>query len=31
MKQTHMMTDPPWTNSSIRYLIQDKNEAHKRF
>ena len=31
MKQTDVMTDPPWTNSSIRYLIQDKNEAHKRF
>ena len=23
--------DPPWINSSIRRLIQDKNEAYKRF
>ena len=23
--------DPPWINSSIRRLIQDKNEAHKRY
>ena len=23
--------DPPWINSSIRHLIQDKNEAYKRF
>ena len=23
--------DPPWINSSIRCLIQDKNEAYKRF
>ena len=23
--------DPPWINSSIRGLIQDKNEAYKRF
>ena len=23
--------DPPWINSSIRPLIQDKNEAYKRF
>ena len=22
--------DPPWIDSSIRRLIQDKNEAHKR-
>ena len=24
------MTDPPWINSSIKCLIQDKNEAYKR-
>ena len=23
--------DPPWINSSIKRLIQDKNEAYKRF
>ena len=23
--------DPPWINCSIRRLIQDKNEAYKRF
>ena len=23
--------DPPWINSSIRRLIQDKNEAYKSF
>ena len=23
--------DPPWINSSIRRLIQDKNEAHNRY
>ena len=23
--------DPPWINSSIRRLLQDKNEAYKRF
>ena len=23
--------DPPWIDKSIRRLIQDKNEAHKRF
>ena len=23
--------DPPWINSSIRRLIQDKNEAYKHF
>ena len=23
--------DPPWSNISIRRLIQDKNEAYKRF
>ena len=23
--------DPPWINSSIRRLIQDTNEAYKRF
>ena len=24
-------TDPPWINSSIRFSIQDKNEACNRF
>ena len=23
--------DPPWIDNSIKRLIQDKNEAHKRF
>ena len=31
MKQSHVMTDPLWINSSVRRLMQDKNEAHKRF
>ena len=22
--------DPPWINSSIKLLVQDKNEAYKR-
>ena len=25
------MTDPPWIDTSIRRLIQDSNDAYKRF
>ena len=31
MKLTCDHRDPLWINSSIRRLIQDKNEAYKRF